>query len=97
MHDPKQIPIPLEVARATMAYLGSRPYNEVVALIEAFGGAVVAWERHERERVAGQSRPAPFGAGSASFDEPTESVSASEAQVHTAGASRPMSNGISDA
>lgn len=97
MHDPKQIPIPLEVARATMAYLGSRPYNEVVALIEAFGGAVVAWERHERERVAGQSNPVPTGAGSANIDARTGSVSPSGEQVRTVGASRPTSNGISGA
>ena len=97
MHDPKQIPIPLEVARATMTYLGSQPYNKVVALIEAFGGAVVAWERHERERVAGQSIQAPTGAGSVSIDGRTGSVSPTGVQVHTDGASRPMSNGISGA
>lgn len=97
MHDPKQILIPLEVARATMAYLGARPYNEVVALLEALGGAVVVWERHERERVEGLSRQAPFGAGSASIDGRTGSVSPSAAEVHTGGDSRPMSNGKSDA
>ncbi len=97
MHDPKHIPIPLELARSLVAYLGSRPYTEVVALLGALDGVVVEWQRHERERAAGEPSPAPTGRGSANIDELTGSGSPSAAPVDTDGDSRPMSNGRNDA
>lgn len=96
MHDPKHIPVPLALARATVAYLGTRTYTEVVALLGAWDGVVVGWERLEQDRVGDQSNPAPTGAGSASIDGRTGSVSPSVEQVHTPGPSIPIPNGRSD-
>lgn len=50
-HDPTRIPIPLELARALMAYLGTRTYNESVKLIDGLHGAVSEWEQ-AKERAA---------------------------------------------
>ena len=48
---PNNVELPLEVARAVVAYLGARPYNEVAVLISSVGGALRQWE--ERELAGG--------------------------------------------
>lgn len=82
-HHPKYCRVPLELARASMAYLDKRPHNETVGLMIGWGDVVVEWEERERARISGQSSEGRTGAPSASTGGGTPSGIATEARDRT--------------
>ena len=82
-HDPKFCLVPLDLARASMAYLDKRPHNETVGLMRGWGDVVVEWEERERARISGQSGEVPTGDASVSTEGGTPSGTATAARDRT--------------
>ena len=84
-HHPDTVPVPLDLARAVMAYLGNCRYAEIKVLADALGEALVAWEVAERDRLSGQLGLVSIGSDAGNGARPIPSPKATEAAAHTVG------------